>query len=408
MPSPIPILRIVTRFNIGGPAIHASLLSTRLDASRFHTCLVIGKPDATEGDLTNLVRGSAARVVVLNSLCRPIRPWHDLVTLLSLVRVAWTHRPRIIHTHMAKAGTLGRLAGLLYNRLGPGRHASRRAILIHTFHGHVLEGYFSPRVSRFFLSIERWLARRTDRLIAVSHTVRRELLSLGIGQPTQWQVIPVGLDLCALSQLPLPNGAPTVRVGMVGRLVPIKNPSLFLGAFRRLAAEESQRPVRAVIVGDGPLRGTLERETKRLGLEGLVHFTGWRRDLTAVYGDLEVTCLTSWNEGTPVALIEAMAAGRAVVAANAGGVQDLLGEEGQPADEIPAGQYRITDRGILVRPGDHDGLVKALTLVTQDDELRRRLGRAARHYVVQRYAHERLVRDITALYERALDTEAVA
>jgi glycosyltransferase involved in cell wall biosynthesis len=392
------ILRIVTRLNIGGPAIHVALLTKRLDPAQFSTTLVVGQPDATEGNLGDLLAGATAEVIQLPTLRRSLNPFADLATLGRLLRIVWTQRPGIVHTHMAKAGTLGRLAGLLYNRLGPGR--AHPAVLIHTFHGHVLEGYFSSLSNRVFAAIERWLARRTDVLIAVSDTVRRDLLALGIGRPEQWRVVPVGLNVGRLAELPLPNGAPIVRFGMVGRLVPIKNPSLFLDAFDQTHRRAGPHRIEGVIVGDGPLRPSLEAETRRRGLSELVRFDGWQRDLLAVYGNLEVACLTSWNEGTPVAMIEAMAAGRAVVATNAGGVQDVLADGPEPVTIAP-GTFQVTDRGVLVRPGDAEGLTNAMRALADDAPLRRRLGEAARAHVVGRFAEDRLIQDITALYRQA-------
>lgn len=400
MAQPLKIVRIVTRLNIGGPAIHVALLSTKLDPARFSTRLIAGEPDPAEGDLSELLQGAQTAPIHVKTLVRPVRPWADLVSLVRLIRIVWRERPHILHTHMAKAGTLGRMAGMLYNRICPGRRPGARAVLIHTFHGHVLEGYFAPWVSRVFLAIERWLARRTDCLIAVSRSVRDELVQKGVGRQDQWRVIPLGLDLSALARLSAPNGTSPVRVGMVGRLVPIKNPRLFLEALHRLVRQTSERPVSGVIVGDGPLRGDLEREVKRLGLEGLVRFMGWQHDPRAIYEGIAVACLTSWNEGTPVALIEAMAAGRAVVATDVGGVRDLLGEGSDaPPEPISPGAFRLTARGILVRPGDADGLAAALRRVATDATLRDELARAARAHVLQQFNHERLLRDITALYD---------
>ena len=396
------ILRILTRLNIGGPAIHAALLTTKLNPRRFATCLVVGAPDSTEGDLSGLIDAGSARLIRLNSLRRPIRPWSDLVTFQRLLRIVREERPQVIHTHMAKAGALGRLAGWWYNTLGPGRAARARAILIHTFHGHILEGYFSPWLARLFLAIERWLARRTDCLIAVSQTTRDELLGKGIGRPEQWQVIPLGLDLSRLARLPLPNGTSVVRIGIVGRLVPIKNLNLFLEALHQLMQQGLRRSIAAVVIGDGPLREPLEREAQRLGLEPLIRFTGWQRDLRSVYEGLEVACLTSWNEGTPVSLIEAMAAGRAVVATRVGGVPDLLESDPQATNPIARGSFRVTERGVLVQPGDTEGLAKAMATVAEDAPLRLRLGEAARAYVVERFDQERLIGDMTALYERVV------
>lgn len=397
---------MLTRLNIGGPAIHAALLSNRLDPERFSTCLVAGEPDATEGDLSDLVDREQVALRRLRSLKRPLHPWADVVTLVHLLRILWKERPQLIHTHMAKAGALGRLAGLLYNGLGPGHGRGARAVLVHTFHGHVLEGYFPPRISWLFLIVERWLARWTDCLIAVSDTVRHELSALGIGRAAQWQVIPVGLDLSALARLPVSNGRAPVRCGFVGRLVPIKNPSLFLGALHHII-RQGAHAVQGVVVGDGPLRPALEREARQLGLQGVVRFTGWQRDLLAIYNDVDIACLTSWNEGTPVALIEAMAAGRAVVATRVGGVRDLLEADWRDPGPIPPGTFRLTERGVLTRPGDAEGLAKAMTAVAEDGGLRRRLGEAGRIFVVERFTSERLLRDIAGLYEGLLASQAI-
>ena len=406
------IVRIITRLNIGGPSLHVAILSQGLDPSAFSTCLVAGEPDATEGNLRRLidptperggVRGGQVRFIELPSLRRAIRPWNDLASFAALLRIVWRERPRIIHTHMAKAGALGRLAGFLYNALGPGREPGARAVLVHTFHGHVLEGYFPLWLSRLFIIIERWLARGTDCLIAVSPAVQRDLVDKGIGRPEQWRLIPLGLDLSRLGRLPFPDWAMPARVGLVGRLVPVKNPSLFLQALGRIRVRRPELVASGVVVGDGPLRQGLEREADQLGLREVLRFAGWQQDLPSVYEALEIVCLTSWNEGTPVSLIEAMAAGRAVVATDVGGVRDLLeapdDEAGAP---IAAGGYRIARRGLIVRPGDSDGLAAALEALASDVGLRRTLGEVARSHVVRAFRQERLLQDITSLYERLL------
>lgn len=394
------ILRIVTRLNIGGPAIHAALLTTRLDRRRFATCLVVGEPDVTEGDLSGLINEGSARLIRLKSLRRPIRPWADAITWWRLLGIIRRERPCLIHTHMAKAGALGRLAGLWYNTMGSGRHAEARAMLIHTFHGHVLEGYFSGWMSRIFLAIERWLARRTDCLIAVSQAIRDDLLAKGIGRADQWRVIPLGLDLSAFTQLQPPRETAAIRVGMVGRLVPVKNPALFLQALHRLARQNGRVGVSGLIVGDGPLRPRIQEEVDRLGLGQMIHLTGWQRDVSSVYAELDVVCLTSWNEGTPVSLIEAMAAGRPVIATEVGGVPSLLGEVCGARDAILAGGFRVTDRGILIRPGDADGLVAGLQQLCRDPQLRRRLGEAGRRHASAAFSEQQLLTALSALYEQ--------
>lgn len=410
MPPPITVLRILTRLNIGGPSRHAALLFMGLDPSRFATCLVVGRPSAAEGDCTSQVRhasggqgnGRGSHMVQLAALGRSIRPWADVVALAQLLRLLWREHPRIIHTHMAKAGALGRLGGLLYNAVGPGRSRGARAYLVHTFHGHVLSEYFPAWLSRIFLWIEQWLARRTDCLIAVSQAIRDDLLAKHVGHLAQWRVIPLGLDLSDLSTLPPPERGSAFRIGLVGRLVPIKNPELFLVAVGRVRERLPQAGVRGLVVGDGPLRRQLEAKAKAMGLDGHVEFTGWRRDLRACYEGLDAVCLTSWNEGTPLALIEAMAAGRPILATDVGGVRDVLGETGHRPSALSPGAFQVTERGVLVPPGDAKALAEAMGAVSQDAALRHQLGQAARAYVVQHFSQERLLRDITALYEGLL------
>ena len=394
------ILRIITRLNIGGPSLHAILLSLHLDPERFSTCLVVGKPDPIEGDLSQRLCGHSVKMVRLSSLRRPIHPFADLLSLLRIWHIVLRERPQVIHTHMAKAGTLGRLAGALYNWSGHWRSSGARAILIHTFHGHVLDGYFPRWLSWMLLCIEQRLAKSTDCLIAVNPVIRDQLLHKGIGRPDQWRVIPLGLDLSAFSQLPFSNGSSLIRCGLIGRLVPIKNPGLFLQALHRLLVRDARREdLCGVIVGDGPLRPILERETERLGLEQVVRFTGWQQDVASVYRELEIACLTSENEGTPVSLIEAMAAGRAIVGTDVGGVRDLLGGMEAPRS-IPRGGCSIAPRGILIRPGDADGLAVALETLASDANLRAALGKAARAYALEAFSQHRLLRDVGALYER--------
>lgn len=396
---PVRIVRILTRCNIGGPSVHVGILATQLDPTRFSTLVVTGQSDAIEGDLSRRLVADGARVVQVRALQRAPHPWRDVQALAQIMSLLWRERPHIIHTHMAKAGTLGRLAGLLYNTLGPGRTRSCRAILVHTFHGHVLERYFGRPLTHVFLMIERWLARRTDGLIAVSRTVQEELLQLGIGRPSQWQVIPLGLPLSALAVLPLANGRMPLRAGLVGRLVAIKNPSLFLQALERLRRDAGGQPsVHGLVIGDGPLRAGLEQESRQRGLDALVQFTGWQQDLVRLYQQIDVACLTSWNEGTPAALIEAMAAGRPVIATAVGGVRDVV-EDGPPSQPpLVPGCFEITTRGILVIPGDVAGLAAALQRIASDERLRRRLAEAGRAFVTQQFTSERLIAAIGTLY----------
>ena len=403
------IVRILTRMNIGGPSVHAAILANELDPGRFQTCLIIGKTAPGEGERTHWVEGGPAKVVRMESLRRPPHPWADWVSLCRILRIVWKERPQIVHTHMAKAGALGRLAGIVYNRVGPGRRPGHRAILVHTYHGHVLEGYFSRGVSRLLTGVERWFSRYTDCLIAVSQTTQKDLLEKGIGKRDQWRVIPLGLDLKHLETLPLPNGSKPLRCGLVGRLVPVKNPSLFVQAIGQVAQRNPAGLLQGSIIGDGPLRPTLEETVRVGGLEQVISFVGWQEDLRQYYERLDVVCLTSWNEGTPVSVIEAMAAGRAAVATAVGGVRDLLGwpPSGEQTEILP-GRFQVVQRGLLTRAGDPEGLAAALEYLSQDGALRRRLGETGRGYARTQFSHERLIRDISDLYENLVHGGALA
>ncbi|MBI4355038.1 MAG: glycosyltransferase [Candidatus Omnitrophica bacterium] len=391
---PIRILRIIARLNIGGPARQALLLSETLNGGSFASRLVYGRPAPDEGDWSDRLNASASRIR-LNRFGRELHPINDVATLWQLCRVVAEFRPDIIHTHTAKAGALGRLAGGLMNARWRWSHDRHRAVLVHTFHGHVLAGYFPQVMTRLFLGIERALARRTDRIIAVSPSVREELLRLGIGDAERVTVVRLGLpldDLLAVEPPPAP--ARPCRVGIIGRLVPIKRHELFLQMAQRCRMEAPGTDWRFAVVGDGERRSELEGLAQRLGLHGTLTFTGWQSDLPAVYRGLDVVCLTSANEGTPVSLIEALAAHRAVVATEVGGVRDIVGPTVTRQEGI-----QIAERGLLIGHGDSAALSRAVQMLAAQDELRLRLGRAGRQFVQHHYSAEQLIHHLTQLYE---------
>lgn len=380
----IRVVRVIARLNVGGPALHATLLTERLDPARYDSLLVSGTEDPTEGNYLALQGKALARLSVLPALGREIRGGQDLAALARLVGLMRRVRPHVVHTHTAKAGTLGRLAAFL----------TRVPVIVHTYHGHVFHGYFSPAKTRAFLAIERWLGRRTDCLLTVSESVRGELLRLGLGPPERLRVMPLGLDLdrflaCEArrgelrAELGLGEGA--ALVGIVARLVPIKAHEVFLEAAARLAALLPES--RFLVVGDGERRPALEAEARRLGLGDRVRFLGWRRDLDRIYADLDVVVLTSRNEGSPVSLIEAMAAARPVVGTRVGGVPDLVEDE-------------VTGR--LVPSSDAPALAEAVRALLADPTRRRELGQAGRRAVVAPFGAERLLADMDRLYAELL------
>jgi len=290
----------------------------------------------------------------------------------------------VVHTHLAKAGALGRIAA----------RRTRVPVIVHTYHGHVLEGYFSSPVSRAVLMVERRLAALTDALVAVSDAVRDDLVARGVGRPGQWRVIPLGLDLSKLlGQLPdarsarrvlgLPEDGPTV--GIVGRLTPVKDHATFLAAAARIAQMRPEATF--AIAGDGELREGLEMQARRL-LGDRCRFLGWVMDLPNLYAALDVVVLTSRNEGTPVALIEAGAAARPVVATEVGGVPDVV---------------RNGVTGLLAPQGDPASIAAQVLRVLEEPGLGRSLGSAGREWVRNRFTIDRLADDLAALYGELLD-----
>ncbi|MBI3493688.1 MAG: glycosyltransferase [Acidobacteria bacterium] len=320
---------MITRLNIGGPSIQATRLSTSLVAEHFDTLLIHGRVGEDEGDMSYLLPDRGPRTRYLDLLQRPISPWADVRATVALYGAMREFRPHVLHTHMAKAGLLGRVAAVFFNVT----HPSTRVRLVHTYHGHVLDGYFSGPTTQVFIALERLLAKATDHLIAVSSRVRDDLLHrYHIGAPGRFTVVSLGLDLDqfaaiddrqradARRALDIPAGVPVVTT--VGRLTAIKNHALFLDMARPVA---TRRPDTVfLIVGDGDLREQIAADARALNLADRVRLLGWRRDLTTIYGATDVFAITSKNEGTPVALIEAMASGVPGVATDVGGVRDVI------------------------------------------------------------------------------------
>ena len=382
----VRVLRVIARLNVGGPAHHVSILSGRLDPERYETLLLAGRLGRGEGSFEQLAERHGASVQYVDGLAPELDAAGDSRALRSLAATMRRYRPDIVHTHTAKAGTLGRLAARL--ALGP------RPIVVHTYHGHVLAGYFGPAKTAAFRTVERALAPLSDRLVGVSQATVDELVALRIARRTRFSVIPIGLDLDAFLEAEGADGAgfraevgagpDDVLAVFAGRLAPIKRVDVLLEA---LAVAREQAPaLRLAIVGDGELRGELEAHARELGLDEAVAFCGFRSDLPRIAAACDLAVLSSDNEGTPVALIEAGAAARPAVSTDVGGVADIVRPE----------------TGLLVAPGDAAGLGAAMGRLATDRGLREHMGRAARAHVRERYRAERLVRDVDALYGELL------
>jgi len=365
------IQRIITRLNIGGPARQALLLTKALQ-STYPTTLAAGRPTQSEGEMFD-PEVKVAHV----PLVRPVSIPNDLAAFHALRQIMLHGRPDLVHTHMAKAGALGRLAAM---SLKP------RPRLIHTFHGHVLDGYFSQPVQRTLIRTERWLAERTDCLIAVSPQIRDQLLAAGVGRPEQYRVIPVGIDLSRHALINGPQGGlrrslnlppDALLAGTVGRLVPIKDHVTLLRALVDVPS------LHLAVIGDGELRSQLEALAAELSLSDRVHFTGWRSDIPSTMSDLDLVVLTSRNEGTPVSLIEAMACGRPVVATDVGGVCSVV-------------THGVN--GFLTPAGDPGAIARAMQSVLDNRTSALNMAEAARQQTLTRFGCERLIRDIESLY----------
>jgi glycosyltransferase involved in cell wall biosynthesis len=383
------IVRILSRLNVGGPAIHVTLLARDLNDHRHTTDLISGSLAAGEGDMSYLAEEQGVVVHRVRALGRSVNPWNDVLALAQLLRLLRRIRPDVVHTHASKAGTLGRLAAVLYNLVQPRR---RRAAVVHTYHGHTFAGYFGPIPSWTFRNIERLLARLTDKIIVLSPSQQTDVVErFRIAPMVKTAVVPLGLDLGPFLAIDTDRrGAAKAALGLpsetrvflsVGRLTAIKNHRLLLDAFARVA--HSHDAVALVIAGDGELREDLRRHSEQVGLGGRVRFAGWVRDTVALYAAADVVVLSSRNEGTPVALIEALAAGCVSVGTRVGGVPDVIDDT----------------CGILV-PSDDEGalaaaMARAMTLGPLPAVCRAQ---------ARRFSIERLVQDLSSMYERLLAT----
>lgn len=388
----VKVLRVIARLNIGGPAIHAILLTAALNDRSYESVLVCGSVGDGENDMFYLAKEHNVNPVIIPELGREISFRNDLRAFLKLYGVIKREKPDIVHTHTAKGGTLGRLAALLYNLF---QKKENRCRVFHTFHGHVFYGYFGRVKTRVFVFIERMLACFSDSLITVSESVRQDLLGLRIAGAGKVAVVRLGFDLDRFLNVPISdNISDTCNVGIVARLVPIKNHRMFLDGAAGVLKQLTKARARFFIYGDGEMRRELEGLARGMGLAGAVQFMGWSRDLPSVYRSLDIVASTSINEGTPVSLIEALAAGRAVIATQVGGVENLLSDE----KVFLSGEYEIRERGVLVKSGDAEGFSKAVIRLAADPALRRKLGARGREYARGVFTKERLVKDIKLLY----------
>ena len=407
------IVRVIARLNVGGPARHVVWLTAGLQGANWNSVLVAGTVPPGEEDMAYFAVEHGVEPLLIAEMSREIS-LKDALSIWKIYRVFCREGPDVVHTHTAKAGTLGRVAGFLYRWLTPSTLLGRprQCLFVHTYHGHIFHSYYGPLKTRLFLTIEKILARLiTDRIVVVSEQQRLEIRErFGVGRPDQFVVIPLGLDTHSFAdwrnrrQLfrdELGVKSDELLVGIVGRLTEIKNHELFLRAVaivkNRLVDEKSRPPVKFVVIGDGGLRDRLEVQARALGLVEDVIFAGSRRDPENFYAALDIVALTSLNEGTPLTLIEAMANARPVVATAVGGVVDLLGET---IEEHQNERFTVCRRGISIQSNDPVAVAAGLFHLIENPELRSQLGNRGLEFVASNFSRERLLDDIKALYKQ--------
>lgn len=403
------VLRIINRFNLGGPTHNAAYLTKYLPGE-FETLLVGGSQETTEEGSHHILDAVGVTPLILPELQREVAPWRDRGAYRRIRQLIREFRPDIVHTHAAKAGAVGRMAAA---DLGV-------KVIVHTFHGHVFHSYFGPVRTALYKNIERYLARRSSAIVAISERQKEELvLEHRICPAEKVSVIPLGFDLSRFRQDQAEKrdrfraiygvADDEVAIGIVGRLVPIKNHDLFLDVISRVA-ERTDRRIRAFVVGDGEER---ERLTQRARLQGLsvsepgpfspgspplvgvpglapkatITFTSWIKEVDLVNLGMDIIMLTSLNEGTPVSLIEAQAAERPIVTTRVGGIENVV---------LPG------NTAFLAGSGDAEGMAARLLELVNDTALRHRMGQQGWPFVEQRYHYTRLVSDMAELYHRLL------
>lgn len=389
------VLRIINRFNLGGPTFNAAYL-TRYMEPDYETLLVGGLKDDSEEDSYFIVNSLDLDYKIIPEMRRSINPRNDIVAYKRIKELIKEFKPDIVHTHASKAGTLGRQAAYKCNV----------PVILHTFHGHVFHSYFNALKAKTFIKIEQKLANISTRIIAISEKQKQELAeTFQITTPDKIEVIPLGFDLSRFkTEMPSKRvrfrtnyllDENEIAIGIVGRLVPIKNHKLFLEGIKYVK-ENSSKKIRAFIVGDGESRVDIENFCKELRIDytdytkekrkATVTFTSWIKDVDEVYAGIDLVAMTSLNEGTPVSLIEAQASNRPIITTNTGGIENIVSPS----------------TAILTKNGSARDFSHKLLSIVEDSDLLEKLGRNGWDFVSEKFHYTRLVNDMKTLYDKLL------
>ena len=383
---------IINRLNLGGPAFHVAILSKYLQEG-FDVLLLAGTKEDSEESSDFIVKEMGLTFTRLKEMKRSINPFGDYRSYKEIRKIIKQFKPDIVHTHAAKAGALGRLAA--FNEKVP--------VIVHTFHGHIFHSYFHPLKSKIFLWIERYLAKKSSAIIAISERQKKELTDhYKLCNPSKIKIIPLGFDLSRFRENIESKRKDfrkkffleddEIAVGIIGRLVPVKNHTLFINSAARILGNTSKK-VRFFIIGDGESRTALLKEASMLGIDHSYYpevkkksdliFTSWIKDVDVCISGLDIVALCSFNEGTPVSLIEAQAGNKPIISTNVGGIENVV-KDGETA--------------LLVNNNDFNDFHKTLLKLIEDDELRTRLGTNSWEFVKEKFHYIRLIREMSELY----------
>ena len=387
----IKVLRIINRFNLGGPTFNAALLTRYLDDD-FETLLIGGVPDEGETDSLHILEKYDVKPIIIPELIRNPNPVSDRKAYRKIKAIIEEFKPDIVHTHASKAGVLGRKAAI----------SCGVKTIVHTYHGHVFHSYFGKFKTHLIKSLERNLAKKSSGIVAISNLQKEELVKKHrICAADKVKVVPLGFDLSSFLQ---DNSAKRdqvrndykieagdVAIAIVGRLAPIKNHSFFLKVIEQLL-EKGVLNIKVFIVGDGSERELIEKMSNSLNKKfgKKITLTSWIFDTATFNKGMDIICLTSDNEGTPVSLIEAQASGLPVISTDVGGVRDIVLDG---------------ESGFITKLGDIETYVEKLRLLVENEKLRVKFAAKGRDFVTSRFNYERLAKDISAYYRELLKKE---
>lgn len=389
------ILRILNRFNLGGPTYNTVFLSKFLP-SEYETLLIGGQKDESEESSLFIAEQYGLKPLIIDEMKRSINPLNDYYAYKKIKNIIREYKPHIVHTHASKAGTLGRLAAIHCNV----------PVIVHTFHGHVFHSYFGSIKTNIYKTIERYLANKSSAIITISNKQKHELCNIHkICSPEKTHVIPLGFDLNKFQEnieqkrkefrKQYKIADDEIAITIIGRLVPIKNHTLFIEALYN-TLKKTNKKIKGVIVGDGEQRGYIEKLATEKGImfsdgssSATLTFASWRKDIDVVCAGSDIITLTSFNEGTPVSLIEAQAGNKPVITTNVGGVENIIIHQ---------------KTGLLVNSFDAIDFSNALLELTENDEKRFALGIYGWEHVKNTYHYSRLIKDMDELYQKLLKT----